>query len=1050
MLAQLVEGSVRRGAIVVLLTAVLIGIGIWSAVRLPIDAVPDITNVQVQINTAVPALAPEEIEQLVTFPLESELAGVQGAVEMRSLSKFGLSQINIVFEDGTDIFRARQLVTERMQQAELPPGLTPRLAPIATGLGDIFYYTVDYAPDARNKPGSRREELMELKLINDFTIEPLLRSVPGVAELNSTGGYERQFVVHPDAEKLAAAGLSFARLSEIIGENVSNEGGGIIAIGGEQVVIRTTGRVQRIEEIANIPVKFRAASVLLQVKDVAEVSVGTGMRTGAATQNGEEVVLGSAIMLMGENSRVVAQRVAARLKEIQSKLPEGIRIQSVYDRTGLVNRTIWTVEKNLFEGALLVVAILFGMLGNWRAAVIVALAIPLSMLFALTGMFESRISGNLMSLGAIDFGLIIDGSVVMVENIVRHVAEMQKRLGRALNFRERREAVVEAARQVVNPMFFGVLIITLVYVPILVLTGIEGKMFRPMAATVIFALVGSLLLALTLMPLLCAWFLKGRIKEGDNWLVSAFKAVYRPVLRFALAYRFAVVLAAVIAGAGAALVYGRLGAEFIPQLDEGSFAIQMIRTTSISLDASLDLQKRAEKELLKRFPEISYAFSRIGTSEIATDPMGANVSDTYVFFNSTDKWRKVNGRTITKDELADQINKELSVIVPAQSYLFTQPIEMRFNEIMEGFRADVAIKIFGDDYGELERIAKEAGEIIEKVPGAADVEFDAIGKAPMLEIIPKREAMGNFNVHLEEVNEVVATALAGKEVGTVYEGNRRLPIVIRMREKERENLEALKKLPITTDDGGVLPLQRLATLEFVERVSMIQREAGRRRAAILVNLRGRDVESFVTEARAKLSTELKLPVGYFVEFGGQFENLQRAKTRLLVVVPAALALIFAFIYLSFQSFRQATLIFLCVPLAITGGVFALALRGMPFSISAAVGFIALSGIAVLNGIMLISFINQLRGEGMPLKEAVWEGSLTRLRPKLMTALVASLGFVPMAIAAGAGAEVQRPLATVVIGGIISSTFLTLVLLPTLYEWMERRAEKAQPKGEITT
>lgn len=1048
MLAQLVQASLRRGAIVVLLTAILVGLGVWSAVRLPIDAVPDITNSQVQINTAVPALAPEEIEQLVTFPLENELAGIPGMVEMRSLSKFGLSQINLIFEDGTDIFRARQFAAERIQQARLPEGLSPRLAPIATGLGEIFYYTMEFTADATNKPASRVEQLMQLKQVNDFTIKSLLRSVPGVAELNSTGGYDRQLVVHPDAAKLAQAGLSFSTLAELIAENVKNEGGGIISMGGEQVIIRTTGRVQSVDDIANIPLKFRAASVLMRVKDVAEVSIGSATRTGAATHNGEEAVLGSVIMLMGANSRIVAQRVADRLQEIQPKLPAGIRARPVYDRTDLVNQTIRTVESSLFEGAVLVVAILFGMLGNWRAAIIVALAIPLSMLFALTGMFESRISGNLMSLGAIDFGLIIDGSVVMVENIVRHLAGLQKRLGRTLTFQERREAVAEAAKQVVNPMFFGVLIITLVYVPILVLTGIEGKMFRPMAATVIFALLGSLALALTLMPLLCAWFLKGQIKEEDNWLVSAFKKVYQPILRFALAFRIVVVGVAILLIAAAALVYSRMGAEFVPQLDEGSFAIQMVRTTSISLDASLELQKKAEQELLKRFPEISYAFSRIGSSEIATDPMGANVSDTYVFFNPPEKWRKVNGRTITKDELADLINRELSVTVPAQSYLFTQPIEMRFNEIMEGFRADIAVKIFGDDYAQLEEIAKEAAEIIENVRGAADVEFDAIGKAPMLEISPKRDAMANFNVHLDEVNRVVSTALAGTEVGAVNEGNRRFPIVVRMRENERQNPETLKQLPVTNHDGGVISLNRIANLEFIERVSMIQREAGRRRAAILVNLRGRDVQSFVDEAKAKLASQLTLPAGYFIEFGGQFENLQKAKQRLKIVVPAALILIFTLIFLSFRSVRQAALIFLCVPLAMTGGVFALALRDMPFSISAAIGFIALSGIAVLNGIMLISFINQLRAEGMSLRDAVWEGSLIRLRPKLMTALVASLGFVPMALATGAGAEVQRPLATVVIGGIISSTFLTLALLPALYEWIERRAEKS-PKIEAS-
>lgn len=1041
MLFSLVNFSLRRGAIVLLATFLLIGVGVWSAFRLPIDAVPDITNVQVQINTAVPALAPEEIEQIVTFPLESELAGIQGMVEMRSLSKFGLSQVNLIFRDGTDIFRARQLVTERLQQVELPAGLTPRLAPIATGLGDIFYYTEDFTLDATNKPATRTEQLMQLKRINDWTIEPLLRSVPGVAELNSTGGYERQLVVYPNPQKLSDAGISFSQLSETIAENVKNEGGGIIALGGEQVVIRTTGRVQNIEEIENIPLKFRASSILMRVKDVADVGIGSGLRTGAATQNGEEALLGAVIMLMGENSRVVARRIAERMAEIQTKLPHGVQIKTMYDRTHLVNRTIHTVEKSLFEGAVLVVAILFAMLGNWRAALIVALAIPLSLLFALTGMFQSGISGNLMSLGAIDFGLIIDGAVVMVENIVRHVAETQRRLGRELTTAERREAVAEAGKQVVNPMFFGVLIITLVYVPILILTGIEGKMFRPMASTVIFALAGSLILALMLMPLLCAWFLKGKVKEHDNWLISFFKAIYRPILNLALRFRAVVILPALGVLAAAAFAYTRLGAEFIPQLDEGSFAIQIVRPASISLDASLELQKKSEKALLEKFPEISFVFSRIGTSEIATDPMGPNMADTFVFFTPQEKWRKENGQTISKDELADLIHKELSALFPSQSYLFTQPIEMRFNEILEGTRADIAIKVFGNDSAELERLAKETGEIVEKIRGASDVEFDAVGKTPMLEISPKRDALANFNVHLDDLNRVVANALAGTEVGTINEGNQRFKIVVRMREYLRENIEGLKQLPITTHNGGTLPLHKLAELKMVEQVSVIQREAGQRRSAILVNLRGRDVESFIQEAQTKLASELKLPTGYFVEFGGQFKNLKEAKNRLAIVVPSALVLIFVLIFLLFHSIRQATLIFLCVPLAMTGGVFALALRGMPFSISAAVGFIALSGIAVLNGIMLISFYNQLRSERKQIRESVLEGSLTRLRPMLMTALVASLGFVPMAFATGAGAEVQRPLATVVIGGIISATFLTLVLLPTLYDWLEGRRER---------
>ena len=1048
MLTRLVEFSLRQRAFVLLGTAILIGIGWWSAMRLPIDAVPDITNVQVQINTAVPALAPEEIEQLVTYPLESEMAGIQGMVEMRSISKFGLSQLNLIFEDDTDIFRARQFVSERLQHVELPEGLQPKLAPVLTGLGDIYYYTVDFEPGATNKPAARKEQLMQLKQVNDWLIKPQLRSVHGVADVNSVGGYERQLVVSPDAQKLSATGISFNELSEKIEGNVQNAGGGIIQLASEQVVIRTTGRVQTAEQIGNIPLKFRAGSILVRVKDVADVAIGSNIRTGAANHNGEEAVIGGTLMLIGENSRLVASRVHEKLADIQEKLPAGITVKTLYNRTDLVNRTIHTVERNLFEGAILVVVILFAMLGNWRAALIVALAIPLSMLFAITGMVENRISGNLMSLGAIDFGLIIDGAVVMVENIVRHLAERQKELGRVLDTKERIHAVLDSAKQVVNPMFFGVLIITLVYFPILTLSGIEGKMFKPMAVTVIFALAGSLLLAITLMPVLCSLFLKGKIKEEDNWLVSLFKSIYRPILRFALRFRWLIVLLAVAVFATSLFVYTRLGAEFVPQLDEGSLLIQTIRTTSISLDASLELQQKAEKVLLEKFPEISSVFSIVGTSDIGTDPMGVNVSDTYTFFAPKEKWRSVNGHKITKDELADLINQELSVIVPGQSYLFTQPIEMRFNEMLEGTRADVAVKVFGSDYDELDKISKQVGAVIEAIPGAADVEYDAIGKSPMLEIVPKQDALAKFNVHLNDINKVVSTALAGREVGSIVEGNQRFAMVVRLKEAARESLQAIKSLPITTEEGGTLSLSEVADVNFAERVSLVQREAGQRRSAILVNLRGRDVESFVNEAHAKIREQVKMPQGYFVEFGGQFKNLQQAQARLRIVVPMALLLILVLIFFSFQSLRQAVLIFVCVPLAITGGIFALALRDMPFSISAAVGFIALSGIAVLNGIMLISFINQLREEGRSLRDAVLEGSLTRLRPKLMTALVASLGFVPMAIAHGSGAEVQRPLATVVIGGIVSSTFLTLVLLPTLYDWIERRAAK-QEKGENT-
>ncbi len=1057
MLSRILEFAVRQRTMVFFATFVLVGIGIWSALRLPVDAVPDITNIQVQVNTQVPALATEEIEKLVTFPIETELSGIAGVLELRSLSRVGLSQVTLVFEDGTDIYRARQLVSERVQNAleELPEGLTPKLAPISTGLGEIFYYVVDYAPNATNKPASRGEQLMELKQLHDFVIKPRLRSTPGLAEVNATGGYDKQFVVQPNPEKLRSVGLSFSQLADIVRENVDNAGGGTVQIGGESVAVRAAGRIQTAKEISELPVKFGAGVQPILVQDVADVAIGKAVRTGAATYNGEEVVLGTAMMLAGENSRIVAKAVAARLREISSKLPQGIIIKTVYDRTELVDRTIHTVEKNLFEGAILVVVVLFLLLGNWRAALIVALAIPLSMLFAISGMVQTKVSGNLMSLGAIDFGLIVDGSVVMVENIVRHLAEKQRALRRRLTFGERAEEVLASAKEVVSPMFFGVLIITMVYVPILALSGIEGKMFKPMALTVIMALIGSLFLGLFLMPALCVTFL-GRSKkelvhsetapgneEDDTWLMRIAKGLYRPILAFALRFRWIVVGGAIALLIFSGFIYQRLGAEFMPQLDEGSFAVHFIRTTSIGIDPSIEMQLRAEKVVLEKFPEVLYTFARLGTSEIATDPMGVNVADTYMMMKPHSEWRKVDGRTITKDELADLMTRELGLYVPGEAHLFSQPIEMRFNEVLEGTRADLSVKIVGDDFNTMQGLGEKAREILETIPGAADVQFDALGKTPLLEIIPKREAMRRYNLHAGEINSVVEHALGGVELGTIIEGNRRTPIVMRLDDKLRDDTSTLGRLPVQADGGGVVPLSQVADMQMREQVAGITREFGQRRAAVLVNLRGRDIESFVREAQARIQKELPLPPGYIIEFGGQFQNLIQAKKRLTVVVPVALVLILVLIYFTFRNLRQTLLIFLCVPFAATGGILALWLRDISFSISAAVGFIALSGIAVLNGLMILTFFNQLRERGADVRTSVWDGSLLRLRPKLMTALVASLGFVPMAIATGPGAEVQRPLATVVIGGIISSTFLTLVLLPALYEWIERIEERRQ-------
>lgn len=1036
----------RQRVAVLLATLVLVGVGIWAMLRLPIDAVPDITNPQVQINTAVPALAPEEVEKLVTFPIESEMAGLPDMVELRSLSKFGLSQVTMTFKDGVDLYRTRQLVTERLQGVldDLPEGLSPKLAPIATGLGEIFYYSLDYTPDAKDKPATREQQLMALRQIQEYTVKPLLRGTAGVAEVNTSGGYERQLVIQPDPSKLAAAGLSLDKLAEIVSQNTLNAGGGYVEIGGEQLIVRAPTRVTTADEIARLPLKFGAGVRPILVSEVATVGIGSSYRTGASTHEGEEALVGAAIMLAGDNTRLVAQSVRSKLEQIQEKLPAGVSIKALYDRSDLVNRTIHTVEKNLFEGAILVVVVLFLFLGNIRAAFIVALVIPLSMLFAMIGMVEMGLSGNLMSLGAVDFGLIIDGAVVMVENIVRHLGERQHALGRRLTVEERTREVLRSAKEVANPMFFGVLIITVVYLPILALQGIEGKMFKPMAVVVMLALGGSLILALTLMPVLCSYLLGGNIREKDNWLVTLTKRIYSPLLNFGLRFRWLVILPMFGLFGLSLFIFSRLGSEFIPQLDEGDFTVQLIRSSSAGLTASVDLQKHSEEILRRDFPEIRDIFSRIGTAEIASDPMGPNVSDTYLMLHPKEKWRKVDGKTISKEDLGDLMRRRLLEQVPGQNVLLSQPIQMRFNEIMAGARADLMCKIYGENYDELERLAGEVRTVLNGIRGGEETEFDSIGKVPMIEIQPDREAMQKFNVHADDLNRLIETALAGGEAGIMIEGNQRTPIIVRLAEDRRADLAAMERLPLGTEDGMMLALGQIAKVKLVDQVNQIAREDTQRRVSVLINVRDRDTASFVAEATKALHEKVKFPNGYYFEFGGQFKNLMEAKQRLTIVVPLALALIFVLIFLTFNSLRQAALIFLCVPLAVTGGIFALWLRSMPFTISAAVGFIALSGIAVLNGIMLISFINQLREEGKSLRDAVVEGTLTRLRPKLMTALVASLGFLPMAIATGAGAEVQRPIATVVIGGIITSTFLTLLVVPLLYEWLER---KTKPRTE---
>jgi cobalt-zinc-cadmium resistance protein CzcA len=1043
MINALLNFSLNNRFLVVIGSLLLLTAGIFSAMHLPIDAVPDITTTQVQVNTAVPGLAPEETEKLVTYPLELALAGIQGVEEFRSLTKSGLSQVTLVFRDGMDLFRARQLVSERLVQVELPSGLSPQMSPISTGLGEILYYTLDYTKDAPERKSKSRElQLMNLRDAHDYIVKPFLRTIPGVAEINSSGGYERQLVILPKPESLMNAGMTFSELAEIIGQNVDNAGGGVIERGEDRLLIRGVSKVASSEDIANLPVKFAAAAVPLRVKDLAEVGIGSNVRTGCAVENGEEAVLGTVMMLIGENSRIISKRVETKLEELQKKLPPGLVIRIQYSRSEVVDRTIATVEHNLFEGAILVVAVLLFLLGNWRAALIVALAIPLSFLFALIGMTFGGVSGNLMSLGAVDFGLIIDGAVVMVENIVRVLAEKQHHLGRRLTPRERLAAVREAGEQAGTPMFFGVVIITLVYLPILALTGIEGKMFHPMAITVMLALGGALILALTLMPVLCSLLLGGNMSEKDNFFMRLAKGAYAPLLRISWNARWFMVASVIALLVVTGVLFASLKQEFVPTLNEGSWTAMVYQPANTSLKTSLDRCIKTQQYLINKVPEVTRTFARVGTSEVATDPMSPGEYDLYVFYKPREEWRKENGVPVTRDRFAELVREELAVAVPGQDYDFAQPIQMRFNEMLEGSRADLAVRVFGDDYDTMERVGEQVKNILEGLPGTSNAEFETQGRVPVLEIRIDRAAMLKFNVEASEVNAAITTAMAGHTAGTLVENNRRRSIVVRLPENLRNDPAIIKNLPVRTQDGSLITLDRLAEFVEVPQVDAIGREDGHRRVGLNVDLAGGvDSEAYVTAARAKIASTMQLPEGYRIDFGGQFEHLQEARARLAVVVPLALVLIFVLIHATFKSVIQTLIIYTGIPLAITGGVAALWLRGLPFSISAAIGFIALCGVAVLNGVVLISCFNQLRNEGRDATEAVTEGSLQRLRPVLMTAMVASLGFIPMAISEGAGAEVQRPLATVVIGGIASSTFLTLFLLPVLYRWAGRKGRR---------
>ena len=1026
MLDKILSFSLTQRFLVLVGVLLLVGVGIVSWRQLNLDAVPDITTNQVVVNTETPGMGPTEVEKLVTFPIETAMGGVPGVTQVRSLSQYGLSQVTVTFRDDVDTYFARQLVNERLGgvREQLPASVpAPQMGPVSTGLGDIYQYAVE--SDTRGP--------MELRTLQDFVIKPQLRTVPGVAEVNTSGGLEKQYEVRIDPQRMIARGVSLRQVVEALQNNNANAGGGFIERKGEQIIVRSVGLATSVKDLERIVVDAEHGTPIT-VRDVADVAIGSPLRTGLSTKDGKEAIIGIVMMLKGANGRTVANAVDDKLKTVAEQLPPDVTVTPVYNRAHLVNETVGTVEKSLIEGGVLVVLVLLLLLGNVRGALIVALAIPLSMLFAIVGMNRFGISGNLMSLGAIDFGLIVDGAVVLVENAVRRLAEERKHAGRTLTRAEVRKNVWTAAREVAQPVTFAVSIITVVYLPLLALEGTEGKMFRPMATTVVFALIGALLLTLTLVPALCSLILSGDTREGRNFVMDFVARVYRPALNGALRARTAVVGGAVALIVLSALLGARLGSEFIPQLDEGSLVIQPIRIRTAGEKETVRLVTAMERVLLT-LPEVTTVFSRSGTPEVASDPMPMSLTDSFIMLKPRGQWRP----GMTKQKLIAEMEEKLKS-VPGQGYAFSQPIQLRFAELVAGVKADIGIKVFGEDLDVLKQKADQIAAAVRRIPGAQDVEVEQVDAIPVLEIGIDREAIARVGVNVSDVNELVETALGGRALGQIIEGDRRFDLVVRLPDAIRSDVAALKTLPIATPAGGTVPLQSLARLTTVPSPAQISREDGKRRVVVQLNVRGADLGTFVPQAQAAIRRNVPLPTGTYLQWGGQFENLQRARTRLAIVVPVALGLIFVLLFSTFGSLKQAALIFTGVPLAVTGGVIALWLRGLPFSISAGVGFIALSGVAVLNGVVLVSAINRLREQGRLVEAAVREGALTRLRPVLMTALVAALGFIPMALNTGIGAEVQRPLATVVIGGILSSTLLTLIVLPSLYVWFER--EKA--------
>lgn len=1038
MMNKIIEFSVHNRLFIFIATAMLIIGGVYSFDKLSIDAVPDITNTQVQVNTPVEGLTPEEIERMVTFPIESALTGMPGVEQTRSISKYGISQVTVIFSDDVDIYRARQLTSEKLINIDLPSGMKPEMGPISTGLGEIFHYSLSFKGEAKDS-NEEMLKLMELRSIQDWLIKPRLLTVKGVTEINTIGGHEKQYFIQPDITKMARFGIHFDDIENAIKNTNQNVGGGYIPQTGEQLLVRGVGLLKNISDIEDIVIKRLGSLDIIRVKDVAQVKYDKEIRTGAATHNGKEVVVGTAFMLLGENSRAVSIRLEERIKEIQKDLPSWVKLEIVYNRSNMVNATLSTVEHNLIVGAGLVMAFLMLLVGNIRAAIIVAATIPVSLLITFILMRWQNVSGNLMSLGALDFGIIVDGAVIVIENCVHRLQKRSKEIGRALSREEIKQLVIDSSIEIRSAAGFGELIVITVFIPLFALTGVEGKMFGPMATTFIMALASALVLSFTLVPALAATFLSSNTEDREPRIMTMAKQGFAPILELALKFKKIVLGFGVSAIALGGVLFMGMGSEFIPQLDEGDFAVQFIRPANISIENSIHLQQLSE-EVIKEFPQVEHVFARTGAGEISTDPMGVNISDSYVMLKPKDKWPN-DPHIKSKADLIEEVKQALALNIPAQVAMFSQPVELRFNELLEGTRASVSAKVYGEDLKVIEEIATKVSAVIADTPGAGEVEVESKGMAPMIQYTPKLKELAKLGVSSKPVLDVISTAIGGAKVGDIYDGVKKYPIVTRLSGEERKDVETISNLPVGISDGYTVKISDVADIDLSQTYSSVSRENSVRRLAILINPQTRDVESFVKLAQEKVSKEVKLPEGYYIEWGGSFKNLISAKKRLSILVPLSLLLILVMLYAAFKNYAQVLLIFLCAPMALIGGVLSLKILGLPFSISAGVGFIALCGISILNGVVLVTYFNRLLKDGKSPDDVVREGTMVRLRPVLMTALTDIFGFLPMIFSTGLGAEVQRPLATVVVGGILSATILTLIVLPSLYRLFIKQMQK---------